>query len=544
MKRSGALGLLSVVFAAVAMLPGCGGGGGGSDVPIATPSGTGSNPADVSPGTGQPTSVDPDKVPTAPMPTDLVYADAVPANASLFSVGPSRWLVSNLTVERSVQRLASSGSSAYAGWVEYDKRTAGGATSTGRLKLASIAQTGLSVGSAATSPGGFVEGRNLAIAASDAGGAMAAWVEFAQGNNGSEWRIRVAGFGAGAVSTPSEIAAIPDTSAAKIDKLILRFNTDGSPELFWLLQTWRPGTGEVGSSALWRAVRVGNSWQAAQLRQVSDGTIDDLTAWSGDAQGQAGVAWIERNGTSTKLLTATASTLPQAQPTSVATAASMTEVQAARSSGLVALAWRASDCSGATRQSSSSNMAKPMAVIAAAATPFSTCLTVREGGSAWKDVRTLGSLTSNEFDTAAIAIRPSGEILVVWSGEIGANKRVAAAACTAASCATATTLATPNMGSIARTAVTATSSGFAVSWVDIDPYAQYLTAVRFVRTNASGVMAGTPVPVRAVFYGSGMSPTNKEPALAAVGDNVVLTWRTDRFNTDATQDFNAAWLAP
>lgn len=83
-----------------------------------------------------------------------------------------------------------------------------------------------------------------------------------------------------------------------------------------------------------------------------------------------------------------------------------------------------------------------------------------------------------------------------------------------------------------------------MSWVDIDPYAQYLTAVRFVRTNASGVMAGTPVPVRAVFYGSGMSPTNKEPALAAVGDNVVLTWRTDRFNTDATQDFNAAWLAP
>lgn len=530
--------LLGLVLMGSAALQGCGGGGGDA-APTATASGgTSATPSDASPSTGQPAGVPTDKTPTAPMPADLVYADAVPSSASLFTLDTSRWLVSNLTAERTVQRLASSASSAYAGWIELDKRTPGGATSTGRLKLATVGQTGWSVSTAPVLASGGVDGRVLSITASETTGAMAAWVEMV---NASEWRIRVASFGAGGVSVPSEIVTIPDGNSVKVDKLTLRLNADGSPELFWLLQTWRPGTGEVGSSALWRAARIGGTWQVTQLRQVADGVIDDLAAWPGDGRNQAGVAWIERTGSLVKLLTATAAALPQAQPITIATATSMTEVQAARSAGLVALVWRASDCSGSIRQSSST-MVRPLAV-AAAATPFSTCMTVREGAGAWNDVRSLGSLTSNEFDTAALAVRPSGEILVVWSGQIGAYKQVSAAACTAASCGSASTLATPNMGPIARAAVTSTASGFAVSWIDTDPYAQYLTAARFVRTTPAGVMLGTPVPVRGVFYGSGMSPTNKEPALVAVGDGVLMGWRTERFNTDATTDFNAVWIA-
>ncbi|MCE4557369.1 hypothetical protein [Pelomonas cellulosilytica] len=478
------------------------------------------------------------------MPTDLVYADAVPSSASLFSLGSSRWLVSNLIAESSAIRLAATGSNAYAGWVELDKRTPGGATSTGRLKLASVSQTAWNVGTASISAGGLVEGRGLAIAASEqAGGAIAAWVEYAMAANGTEWRIRSAPFGAGGVSAVTEVFTLPDTSAARVDKLLVRFNADGSPEIFWLVQTWRAGTGEVGSSALWRAVRAGAGWQASQLRHVSKGTIDDLTAWGGDTSGQSGLAWLERVGSSTKLMTAPAASLPQGQPTMLATAAAITEVQSSMSSGLVALAWRASECTGSIRQTTSSTV-KPLAVATAAITTFTTCLSVREGSSPWKDARTLGTLTSSEFDTSAVAVRPSGEILVVWSGEIGAYKQVAAASCTTNLCSPASTLATPNMGPIARAAVTSTTSGFAVSWVDIDPYAQNLTATQFVRMTAAGAMVGLPNPVRGVFYGSGMSPTNKEPMLVATGDSVLLGWRTERFNTDATSDFNAAWIAP
>lgn len=537
-------GLLSLVLGVAAMLQGCGGGG-GEGAPTATPSaGTGANPSDANPSTGQPTGVPSGNLPTAPMPTDLVYADAVPSSASLFTLGSSRWLVSNLISERSAIRLAAAGSNAYAGWVELDKRTPGGATSTGRLKLASVSQTAWNVGTTSASAGGLVEGRTLAIAASEqASGAIAAWVEYGMVANGTEWRIRSTAFGAGGVSAATEVFTLPDTSAARVDKLLVRFNADGSPEIFWLVQTWRAGTGEIGSSALWRAVRAGAGWQATRLRQVADGTIDDLTAWGGGSLGQSGLAWLERVGSSTKLMSASAADLLQGQSTTLATAASMTEVQASSSAGLVALAWRASECTGSTRQTTSSSV-KPLAVATAAATSFTTCLTVREGSSPWKDARTLGTLTSNEFDTAAVAVRPSGEILVVWSGEIGAYKQVAAAACTANSCNAASTLATPNMGPIARAAVTATTSGFAVSWVDVDPYAQHLTAARFVRMNAAGTMVGESKPVRGVFYGTGMSPTNKEPALVATGDSVLLGWRTERFNTDATSDFNAAWITP
>lgn len=428
--------------------------------------------------------------------------------------------------------------------MEFDKRTPGGASSTGRLKLASASQTAWNVGTAPTSVGGSVEGRNLAIAANtQSGDAMAAWVELGQVTQGTEWRIRAATFGANGVAAPTDVITIPDASLGRVDKLVLRFNADGTPELFWLLQTWRVGTGDVGSSALWRATLTNTGWRASQLRRVADGTIDGMAAWGGDSNGQAGVAWLEHIGTTTRLLTASAADLLQGQPTVVAAASAMTEVQAEKASGIVALAWRASECSGAIRQSTLETV-KPLAVAAAVATPFATCMTVREGAGAWKDVRMLGALTSNEFDTAALAVRPSGEILVVWSGEVGAYKQVAAASCSVASCSAATTLATPNMGAIARAAVTATTSGFAVSWVDIDPYAQYLTAPRFVRMTPAGALVGDAAPVRGVFYGSGMSPIVKDPALVAAGDNVLMGWRTERYNTDATSDFNAAWRTP
>src|SRR2546423_1767840 len=106
---------------AIVTLTGCGGGGGTGGVSSAQATSSG--------GTASPAAVGTPAAPasaasssqsgsnsSASMPADLVYADAVPNLARQFTLGPSRWLVSNVTVERSAWRMASDSSNAYVAW--------------------------------------------------------------------------------------------------------------------------------------------------------------------------------------------------------------------------------------------------------------------------------------------------------------------------------------------------------------------------------------------------------------------------------------------
>lgn len=517
-RVQGTSSLVSVLMSLA--LVACGGGGGGSDGSMgtaptggstATPSGSTSTPA----GTGSGGS----STPTTPSnnsstPNDLVYADSVPASANLFPLGASRTLVSNLNVERSAWRLASDENNAYAVWVEYDRRTAGGVTSKMLLKTAALNSASWSPATLPTAD--LFNDRQVAIAANGQGGVTVAWVEYVDNNGSRAWRIKSAETSPGATTT-TEVAFVPNADSNYLANLVVWKSAGQVTRVFWTQQTQPAGF------ELWQAVREGAGWKAGLLRRIEKGSMDNVVAWG---KGQSGLAWIERGDTGAALLTAMSDSLASSQPEVVTSASTLLDVKAATADSSVAIAWRGSNCASL-----------------GTAGPVQTCMTVRDGAGPWKAIRALGTLTSLEPDSLSIAARPAGQFAVAWSGEVGAKKQVAIASCSTSACSPSSTVATPDMGNYARTSVTATKSGFAMAWADVDPYATYLGAVSFLRLNAEGAAVGTPVVVRGVFYGSGQSPSVREVEVAGVGDNVLLGWRIERFNTDATSDLNGMWVA-
>lgn len=209
---------------AIVTLTGCGGGGGTGGVSSAQATSSG--------GTASPAAVGTPAAPasaasssqsgsnsSASMPADLVYADAVPNLARQFTLGPSRWLVSNVTVERSAWRMASDSSNAYVAWMEYDTRSPGGFSSTAQLKVATVTASSFNVAAIPPSSAASLDSRSLALAAGGSiSGALAVWVERAvTGLASTEWRVRAAESGSGAA--PTAVAAIANADQVFVDKL-------------------------------------------------------------------------------------------------------------------------------------------------------------------------------------------------------------------------------------------------------------------------------------------------------------------------------------
>lgn len=231
----------------------------------------------------------------------------------------------------------------------------------------------------------------------------------------------------------------------------------------------------------------------------------------------------------------------------LSSASTVLEVKAQSAAGASVVAWRASECNGsatATRQDTGNGTPPPSLAdqYATAVPQVLTCAATRSGTGTWNPPISLGTLTSNVLDNLVVAARPSGEILVLWSAEYGADKRVPSTICTASSCSTVSILAALNTGAPARVAGAATTSGFTVAWIAPDPYAPTLSAVTAVKLSPTGSVVSAASTIRGVFYGSGQSPMQTDPSLVGIGDASLLGWRTERFNTDATSDLNATWL--
>lgn len=538
----------ATAIAFLASLQGCGGGGGSGQSSTATASpsttaGVTATPADAgsSKAIGQ-TSVVVAPDDSAKNPTDLVYADTVPSTANLFKLGNSpRWLVTNLNAERSAWQMASDGSSAWAAWIEYGTRKPGAFGVVPILKLARVQQSDWSVVTVPTaSDASTLDTQTLALVA-NRGSATAAWVESTiDGSN--RWIIRSTDV-TSVASPPTQVAAVSSASSGYVSKLKLLAGNE--TEVFWLKQTWATGSSFAGSSEIWRAVRSGSNWQASLLRQVPSGSVVDFSVWSDG--GQSLIAWVEKAGALSYVWTAVVSGNSLSGLQQLSSASTVLEVKAQSAAGASVVAWRASECNGsatATRQDTGNGTPTPSLAdqYATAVPQVLTCAATRSGTGTWNPPISLGTLTSNVLDNLVVAARPSGEILVLWSAEYGADKRVASTICTASSCSTVSILAALNTGAPARVAGAATTSGFTVAWIAPDPYAPTLSAVTAVKLSPTGSVVSAASTIRGVFYGSGQSPMQTDPSLVGIGDASLLGWRTERFNTDATSDLNATWL--